>query len=92
MNLIQSKKQDLLSFIQKEEDAKKKTSISKAKLKLNKVKSDLDDLEEESSERLIPIVVEASTEPCDMLSGAATASEIFRHLQVYNHNIQRTEE
>jgi len=40
-----------------------------------------EEFKEKSSERLIPIVVEAPTVPCDMLSGAATASEIFRHLQ-----------
>ena len=43
-------KNDRAAESRKEEDAKKKTSISKARLKLNKVKSDLDDLEEESSE------------------------------------------
>ena len=39
------------------------------------------DKKEDSVERVIPIVVETPTMPCDMVSGAATASEIFRHLQ-----------
>ena len=43
-------KDDRAAEKRREEDAKKKTPISKAKLKLNKVRSDLDDLEEESSE------------------------------------------
>ena len=39
------------------------------------------EIEEEQNEIIDPIVVETHSVPCDMVSGAATASEIFRHLQ-----------